>query len=400
MTVFDSTITNVTIQNLTFDGNRYGFGQNGLGISCQRAQLLQIDLFLTPDFYLPGGSFTVKWVNFINSPDTALFMAGDGDGKTTAGSTVAMSNFGMGGWGIGAYGGTTEHNESPQESATRFTAVYIKGSYGGAYYNNIFNAGTAGITLEGSHQYAYGNLLGANRYEISDGVGGGQLTLYPDSSYASVVGNVINGNCWPSSLSQYLSTRATGCPAVPDQYGRWIWQKPNGVDANGIGHVFYNNEIEQHMSGGMEVNLASAAQITISSINLWYPQDTLRYIEANGYNGINLEGPPAYPALQGVRLDSVFVRNNAGAGVRLVGVLDSDFPPGYLGFINGYCMTGNTSGPSTFSGAHPTYSSPSTTTQYLPLNPNGIRAQSLVACPAYTGNVQVPAPSGDPTWHW
>jgi hypothetical protein len=97
-----------------------------------------------------GGAFTVQWMDFINAPATALLLAGPG-------SSVSLSNFGQGGSGIGPSG--SPGSETATESATRSTAVYLNGSNNGAEFNNISYAGTAGITLNGSGQNAYGNRL-------------------------------------------------------------------------------------------------------------------------------------------------------------------------------------------------------------------------------------------------
>jgi len=151
---------NVTISNMTFDGNRYGFGINNAGNSCLPGNYGIWDLNVSNS----GGAITVEWLDFINAPGTALEISGNG-------SSVSVSNFGQGGLTGWAPDGTYR-SESGPESATRSTAVLIDGSSNGAWYNAISYAGTAGITLNGSNQYAYGNWLIQNRYEISDGLGG------------------------------------------------------------------------------------------------------------------------------------------------------------------------------------------------------------------------------------
>jgi hypothetical protein len=178
-------ITNVTISNLTFDGNRYG---PGLGLNCLLGNNTNTDLDL--DFGgPPQGTYTVQWVDFINAPGDALHLGGA--------SNVILSNFGQGG-GIGA-NGSYHPTEPGIQSATRSTAVWIEGTGNGAWYNAISYAGTAAITLNGSTEYAYGNWLIQNRYEMSDTLNGvlqqgGQLVLSPTSTNASVAGNVINGS--------------------------------------------------------------------------------------------------------------------------------------------------------------------------------------------------------------
>jgi hypothetical protein len=86
-------------------------------------------------------------------------------------------------------------------------------------------------------------------------------------------------------------------------------------------------------------------QITISSANPWDSSDTPRYVEGNGNHGIvflwkDMWAPSSY-ATQGVTLNDVLVRNNAGWGVVLDGVSDYAY---YTGFISMACISGNSSG--------------------------------------------------------
>src|SRR5262249_2141650 len=141
----------------------YGFGIQGQGISCQLHQAQMTDLDLTL-----GGIFYLQYLDFINAPDTALMLGGNG--STDNYSIIAYSNFGQGGSGLGPdlakraenqlSGGV--YQESGPETATRFTAIYLTGAYTRAYSNLVSYAGTAGITLEGANQFAYGNALLTN----------------------------------------------------------------------------------------------------------------------------------------------------------------------------------------------------------------------------------------------
>jgi hypothetical protein len=253
--------TGVTISNLTVDGNRYGFGTappSGVSsppnLSCLLGNGPYWDVDLTG-----GGQFTVYWLDFINAPATALLLGGGG-------SSVSLSNFGQGGYGVGAGGGTAPSSETAMQSATRSTAIYINDGNNGAWYNYISYAGTAGITLNGSSQYAYGNQLYQNRYEPSDwapvrtlgclGGGclqqGGQLAVngapnqtitggcpgYTCSTNAYVAGNVINGNSWPTLLPNgSYPAQATGC-----QWGTGLAFNA-GVEGYGFGHALYNTRV-------------------------------------------------------------------------------------------------------------------------------------------------------------
>jgi hypothetical protein len=222
MIIAGQSATKVAIADFTIDGNRYGF-PSGL-LSCLPGNAGYQDIELNVGAPV-AGKFTLEWLDFINAPGTALQLNGSG-------SSVILSNFGQGGYAVGP-AGTLGYHLPPEFldsswSATRSTAVWLSGSGDGAWYNMISYAGTAAITFDGSSQFAYGNSLFQNRYEISDvetdesqcqkfGLHepclnqGGQLALNPGSSYASVAGNVINGNNYAGIHYPY-PTPTTGCP--------------------------------------------------------------------------------------------------------------------------------------------------------------------------------------------
>jgi hypothetical protein len=168
---------------------------------------------------------------------------------------------------------------------------------------------------------------------------------------------------------------------------------------------FYNNEIEQHTGGGMSLNLDApntTGSVTISSSNPWYPSDTPRYIETN-QGGIVLLGPPrqyapgqVFPVIAGVSLDDVLVRNNGQYGVYLYNVHNNS---GYTGFVNGSCMSGNTSGNIDAEFQYPWNASP-----YNPLSnqaPSSYSSYRGASCPNPGWASQTPAPSGwAPSWPW
>jgi hypothetical protein len=393
-----SGVTNVTVNYFLFDGNRYGAYEvtNGYhyGLACMPGNSYHWDLDLNS-----GGAFTVQWVDFINAPGDALSLGGSG-------SSVSLSNFGQGGWGIGP-GGGAPRTETPRETATRSTAIRLEGNDNGAWYNHISFAGTAGITLGGLRQYAYGNLLQGNRYEVSDGSGGGQIFVSPASDGASVVGNVMDGLLWPPVAIPVTT------PALETQCA---WLTPGqqqynvGVEGYGFRHGFYNNAILNQTGSGMQFAASDpTGQITISSANPWDATDPPRFIEANQLGGIAFLGPqhcaanPPPPgqacyAAVGVSLDDVLVMNNrttlTGSAVVLDGVSDHVSSEGraYRGFINGACMSGNV-----------------TNTQQPANVPVGINSLTYPvpdtyasfrggACPA-TGST-VPAPSYRTGWPW
>jgi hypothetical protein len=360
----------VAINNLTFDGNRYGFGINGAGISCwnnpqglgyqappgyQGNQLAYIDLFLEY-----GGPFQVESVDFINAPGTALLLGGTGNANLA--SSVSYSNFGQGGTGIGPGGGAAQGLDGPQ-TATRFTAIYLEGSYTAALYNRISYAGS-GITFDrdgnnvGTNQTAYGNTLTQNRYELPDGISGGQFAVYQFVTNAFVAANVMDGAGWPTADLWDNPDPITGLPTKQLATGcTMVSQTPlqvDGIEASGVGHGFFNNEITHYTGGGMAISdgdTVATKDVTISSNNPSDPNDAPRFIEYNASDGIVLFGPP-HPApadTAGVTLDAVFVQNNAGFGVSSYFV-ENDDPNKYIGFINGSCISGNGSVTSPWNG--------------------------------------------------
>jgi len=433
MAAASTSITDVTITELTFDGNRYAFGTGGAGLSCLLDQLVYRDLSLADMSTWPhpsGGTFIVQSVDFINAPDTALVMAGN--------STVSYSNFGQGGAGVLGANGSAQSESGPQ-TATRFTAVYLDGSYpAGAWSNNISYAGTAGITLSGTNQTAYGNQLFGNRYEVSDGSGGGQLTLWNNASYSSVAANTIDGNSqWPPAYIYQTQgyTFATGCPITPLPPNR---QTNGGVEASGIGIRFYNNEITATSGSGMAIGVdAPTQEVTVSSSNPWNSNDTPRFIEAAADDGIVVVGgliaqpapnPPAEQHVQGITFDNIRVRNNAGYGVSLYYAQDySDSSGSFTGFVNGSCMNTNAvNNPSPYKaqsvGQNPCATLPGSSWFTLPLGHEGTNLDKEVfvctnsspspqptnyvpanftSCPSESSwSSQAPPPSGIVDWPW
>lgn len=344
-----SGVTNVTIQYLTFDGNRYGFGIQGQGISClnslasgSHTQATVVDLYLRQ-----GGSFTVQWVDFINSPDTALWLSG--------GSTLSFSNFGQGtapgSSSIGPGGYAPAGGLYGYQSGSRFTSAVLSGGSAGppatvgsgAWYNAIAYAGTAGAAVDGYDQTIYGDQLIANRYEMSDGAPGGQLVLWQGwigtAAYTSVAGSVINGAnyTWTDSTATGCTKPLYGNPPGTPEVGPFT---SSGAEVNGIGHRFFNNEVSQHEGGGIAVNLdASIAQgqLTVSSANPWYGSDTPRYIEGNAWYGIYILGPGSgMNDYQGASFVDVLVSSNAPDGIGYDTL--QNYPatnPTYTGFAPG-----------------------------------------------------------------
>ena len=174
---------------------------------------------------------------------------------------------------------------------------------------------------------------------------------------AAVASNTINGNCWPGFLSggrcvAASQTTATRCTdTTPGSSG--------GMEINGWGHTFYNNDVTYNAGGGIAVNLVGSnycpngpgsfqcctagprsqgcmeGHLAITSNNPWYAGDTPKFVYQNTYHGITVLGPPDFSSFQGVTLDNLLVAANAGYGIDLEGV-SADSP--YSGFINGACL--------------------------------------------------------------
>jgi hypothetical protein len=170
-----------------------------------------------------------------------------------------------------------------------------------------------------------------------------------DPTNAWVAANTIDGQEWTRPAGQGYRNPDTGCLSVPsyDKQGQAHWdpQPIGGVEASGYLHSFYNNEIIQNSGGGMAFNQTPTGQLRISSANPSDPSDTPRYIEGNGFNGITfgyqadfLQYGGTTGSVQGVTLDAIFTRQNAGWGVAFADVLDNGT---YTGFINGSCMSDN-----------------------------------------------------------
>lgn len=285
-----TTVTGVTIRDFTFDGNRYD-PSLGANLSCLPGNSGYWDLDLNePSGSGPTGQFTLEWLDFINAPATALLLGG-------AGSTVSLSNVGQGGTGYGP--GGVSGTETAAQTATRSAGISITDGTG-AWYNAISYAGTAGLALSGlsgAPQYAYGNLLFQNRYELSDWAtpnplcpSGGCLQqggqLFVGGTNVSIAGNVIIGHSWPPLQPLPYPAQATGCP-----WGTGTAFNA-GVEAYGFGHRFYNNEINTNTGSGMALAGSNpTGDITISSANPWNLSDTTRSIEGNSSGGIVFLGP-------------------------------------------------------------------------------------------------------------
>jgi hypothetical protein len=320
-----SGLVGVTVQYLTFDGNRQNVA--GGSLNC-----LPVSQTLYWDLDMPGvGRAVVQYDDFINSPGTAISVyttvpevLPDG---TEHGSVVQYCNFGAG------FG-----SESAQQTGARTTAIIVYGTATQVIGNLIAYAGTAAINLySDTNQLVYENILDANRYEQPDGVSGGQLYISAGVTNATIAENSINGDYW---MTTGTSTSANGCSLTPGLF-------PLGVEGFGSGHAFLNNWITQNLYGGMLLREVSG--ITISGNDSLCPTCTAQYIENNGgcYDGLPsnekcMQGWPSYIRPAGINInnengsgfatniafDMVRVRSNGHWGLNLTGVTGG---PGFEG---------------------------------------------------------------------
>jgi hypothetical protein len=373
--MYDATgggVSYVTVEGITFDGNRYGsISESGGTLNCLPKSGTNYGSSYPPayydlDFGGSAGPVTVQWADFINAPSFPMVLGGSA-------STVSYSNVSQG-----------TSTESAAQTASRTTGLWIGGSESGAYYNAVSYAGTAGIHIVGSNQILYGNLLFNNRYEMTDGIQGGQLVFDAESSAGTAAGNVINGNDWSVTNNETIS--GTGCVTSTSNGDP---QSPSGVEFYGSNHSFYNNEVYNNNNDGMVTTGSDAtSNVLISSQNPWDSSDTPRYIESNGNNGIEFL-TDVYSST-GVTLDDILVQNNYH-GVWMDHVTSS------TGFICSLCtapaacMSGNSGGNlSAVDGTSLTNGLPSNLSNWAGTN----------SCPTSGSSQQIPAPSGNSNWPW
>jgi hypothetical protein len=187
-------VSNVTIQYLNFDGNRYGvYGINCLGLP--ENQYVDLD----SSFY-PGTNILVQYVNFLNSPATAADLTGPL-------SVIQYSQWAAGG----------------PSQGSRWDGLYLNSPYmedgAQAFSNYIDYSGWSGIDIQGYGNFIYGNILYINRHEEGDNVTGGQIFVTGDWTYIGATlmfqegyqlnGSTVNGCATESSLPAATQTSST-----------------------------------------------------------------------------------------------------------------------------------------------------------------------------------------------
>jgi len=196
-----------------------------------------------------------------------------------------------------------------------------------ALNNTITLNGTAGITVKGNgNRIEYNNLI-KNRYEMTDGSGGGQLNLEPESIGAVVAENVIDGQDWVA----YSNVDIDGCHFPYDN------QLVSGVEGYGTNHQLFNNEITRNSSVG--IGFGGSDGITISSTDPECPTCPPRYVRnnVNPLPGGTARGIWVYFSGNGpntnMTLDHVRSMDNNGAAVYLQDTVTG------VGYTNGACLS-------------------------------------------------------------
>lgn len=240
----------VTIHWLTLDGNRQAVGQC-LGGGPNPGEQAVADLDVAS-----AAVATVQWMNFIGAPWRGLQLGGT-QGDSGQPSTLSYSNFGQG-FNVPARG----YSRTAPETATRWTSVWMFGDQTGVWHTNIAYSGTGAVGVwNGYRSVIAGNILNFNRYEMSDGISGGQVYI-PDNSpapsggycsaifgttdpcYALVADNSINGNYWSTTKYVPGTTDILCSPGASHQY-------PLGIEGSGNGHGYYNNSVIQNYGHGI-----------------------------------------------------------------------------------------------------------------------------------------------------
>ena len=349
----------VTIEWLTFDGNRNGTTTCGTDYT---ATVADLDL-------RQAGVATVQYVDFISAAHSSLYLATSTSGQA---STVSFSNFGQGFNEQGI-------SRTAQQTASRAWAViFYTGENTGAWYNNIAYAGSQAIdAYEGSYEYIIGNYINSNTYEQPQGIPGGQVWL-PTSSYVSVADNVINGNYWVTSNAQQSDpTQPYYTLCAPGTSSDFAYTYPYGIEGSATGSQYLNNSIIQNLGFGMLLRPYYSTDImdsvTISGYDPFCPSDCTyspQYIQDNGgcyvygsqapcftypawpYSmeiaGINVNstaaGGPGSGSVTNLTLDHVRSIDNNGFGISLDHVSGTGFQDSAYSPASSYpyaCITGN-----------------------------------------------------------
>lgn len=211
------------------------------------------------------------------------------------------------------------------------TGVHFKAPNNVAYNNVINLSGTAGLTVWGGNTTVAYNQLTMNRYEMPDGVGGGQLTIWQGANSVNAHDNTIDGMSWYTTPGQSVN----GCPEPQER------QYSAGIEVDTAYNVtLTNNEVKRHAGQGIAVQLGSGGVLISSSYS---------YIE-NNVNpfGLANNGIFVNSGVYGVTFGHINSSNNTGYGI----LYSSEYP---FTATDDACLVGNTLGPYSVNGFPATY---------------------------------------------
>jgi hypothetical protein len=291
-------VSNVAIESLTLNGNRFQFTQNWAGQQfdpgCFPSNDAYYDLHIHP---AAGTNILISSVSLYNSPGTAVQLTSNAAAQYLDISTARSTGMHMFG------------NSSVSDSTVEM-------------------CGTAGITVHGSNQSLNNITLTENRHEQPDGVPGGQLNLEPGSSSATVANTTINGNdymIYPGSISvnDALAGRTYSCPVIIAD-GVSFPMGVVGIEGYGSRHQLINVTVTRNSDCGVFVR--GAQYWTLSGITATG--------NGNVYSGgVMFDSYLGQPNV-GVVITSLTSTNNRNFGLSLANMLQGGGQGGCNGSIS------------------------------------------------------------------
>lgn len=305
-------VTNIGIQDITFDGNRFQYNFDQLDyIGCPLyagAAYGNIDI----DFRTVSYAF-ISNVSILNSPGTGVAIY--------SGLVKDSTIFGARTTGI-----TTGSNQILGDDDSQNDGYVLVS-------NNIFILnGTAGLTMNG-WGIVRGNQFIQNRFEESDGVSGGQLTVWNTASKIDLDGNYLNANGEITPLSGLTPTyngltgnlSGNSCPVVGNLGA-------TGIEIDGHSTSLRGNSIINHLAGtkgdgGAGILIHQGVGMYISSLD---PNTgILAAINNNPYgiHVINNINPPT-----NIAIGPLYIINSQQTGILIdTGVTGPGFLPNSYG---------------------------------------------------------------------
>jgi hypothetical protein len=297
----------VLVEDLIFNGNRFGFGSGNGSFAC-----LVGEAGAWYDLDALGATGTmVQYIQILNSPGMGLVLPA---------STPPATQPPQPG-GVYVYNSLFEY--------TRHVAIYASQN-DVLDYNIIEYSGINGVQTSGSGQLIEYNSFYQNHDEWWAGSTGGELIVYGDNSNVQVINNVINGNNATCPASGCYSPQGGCFESTGSAMGT------GGVEHYGANGTFTNNQIENHYQQG---GIGSGSAINGLTINGIDPGFTAYVIQNNAagvaFGADGNTGTWTFTNLQAIN------NNNGGPenGVWLTGSGPS------INWGSGACLTGNNGGP-------------------------------------------------------